>query len=436
MRILLYGINYSPDLTGIGKYTGEMGSWLVRNGHTVNVITGMPFYPQWQIGSAYKGKWWYKENVDGAKVYRCPLYIPKNLSSLKRILHEFSFVLSTVPVWIKIFFRKKYDIVINIAPPFHLGLLPILYAKLRRAKIITHIQDLQVDMAKSLDMIKNQRFLNIMFALEKFILKRSSVVSTISKGIQQKIKNKGIASSKCLLFPNWVDEKMIRPIEKEKSLRNEFGLSQEDKVILYSGNLGGKQGLENIVEAAKDFREEKDVKFVIVGNGGCESNLKVSVKKAELNNVYFHPLLPYEKLSELLAIADIHLVLQKKYATDLVMPSKLTSILAAGGCPLVTAAPESTLYELICENEMGIVIEPDNHLALAKGIRYALNINLERFRNNARYYARKFLAQEIILRNWETTLFALMGIQIVSKPETPLSVVKESSLIESEEVIA
>jgi colanic acid biosynthesis glycosyl transferase WcaI len=419
MKILICGINYAPDLTGIGKYTGEMGSWLAKNGHTVEVITGMPYYPQWQINSAYKKKWWHKENVDGVKVYRCPLYVPGKVSSVTRILHEFSFVLSTLPVWIKKLFSKKYDVVISVSPPFHLGALPLLYSKLRRTKIVTHIQDLQVDVAKDLRMINNRRLLNTMFAMEKFILKGSSAVSTISKGLLKKIKNKGIAAANCLLFPNWVDENTIRPLSKEKSLRNEFGLSREDKVILYSGNLGEKQGLENIIEAAKSFREEPSVKFVIVGSGGGEMKLKEAANDAGLTNIQFHPLVSYEKLPALLAMADLHLVLQKKNAADLVMPSKLTSILAAGGCPLVTAPEGSTLHKLINRNEMGIVVEPDDHRLLTQGIRFALNNSLEKFRDNAREYASKYLSKETILRNWETILFRLSR----NVPEKQASVV-------------
>jgi len=436
MRILLYGINYSPELIGIGKYSGEMGSWLAKRGHLVHVITAMPYYPQWQINKAYKGKWWHKEYISGAKVYRCPLYVPRKASSLKRIIHEFSFVLSTIPVWVRMLFQKKYDVIISVAPPFHLGLLPLLYSKLRRTKMITHVQDLQVDVAKELGMIKNPSFLNVMFMLEKFILKRSTSVSTISKGMQHKINDKGINTSQCLLFPNWVDETFIRPMEKNESLRKEFGLSESDKVILYSGNLGEKQGLENIVEVAKNYKEQAHIKFVIIGSGAAETRLKEAVKNAGLKNISFHSLLPYEKLSASLAMADLHLVLQKKDVEDLIMPSKLISVLAAGGCPLVTASHGSTVHELICKNELGIVVEPDSYLALDNGIRQALNNNLEKFRSNARNYAKKFLTKENILKTWEKKLFALTRSQFIPKSEGSLVEIKETKIITPEKITA
>jgi colanic acid biosynthesis glycosyl transferase WcaI len=427
MRILICGINYAPEMTGIGKYTGEMCNWLAANGHTVEVITAMPYYPQWEIDKNYKRKWWHKEYIDGVKVYRCPLYVPKKISSAKRIIHEFSFVLSTLPVWIKKLFSKKYDVVVSVSPPFHLGAFPLLYSKLRRTKMITHIQDLQVDVAKDLKMINNKHLLNAMFGVEKFILKQSTAVSSISKGMLKKISEKGIAASSCILFPNWVDANVIYPLSKEHSLRAAYGIPQTDKVILYSGNLGEKQGLENIIEAAKSFRNDDSVKFVIVGTGGGEMKLKEMVKESGLTNIRFFPLVSYERLPNLLAIADLHLVLQKGNASDLVMPSKLTSILASGGCPLVTAHADSSLYKVIKKHDMGLVVEPDDPVALTEGIRYALNTDLNGYRTNARYYAANHLSKDVILRNWENSLLDLNN-KVLEKDVSVVVINKKTAL--------
>lgn len=404
MRILIYGINFAPELTGIGKYTGEMSAWLAQKGHTVDVITAIPYYPMWKAQSGYSNRWWRTEVIEGARVVRCPLYIPGKVTSVKRIVHEFSFVMTLFPVWLKTLFQKKYDRVICVAPPFHLGFLPLLYARIKGAKLVTHIQDLQVDAAKDLGMITNQRFLKIMFGAEKFILKRSAAVSTISPGMQRKIESKGIAAEKIIMFPNWVDEHTIKPLGKDQSLRNEFGLQQNDKVILYSGNLGEKQGLEIIIEVAKHFIRQPGVVFIISGSGGGKEKLENAVKEAGLGNVKFFPLQPYEKLSALLATADVHLVLQKKSATDLVMPSKLVSILAAGGCPIVTAVPGSTLYDVVHQYQAGILIEPENAVALQEGIEKALVSNLDVYKANARRYAEQFLSKENIMKQWEAAL--------------------------------
>lgn len=409
MRILIYGINYSPELTGIGKYTGEMASWLVKQGHDVSVITAPPYYPEWKVHKVYSRKLWHKEIFDGVKVYRCPLYVPNNVTSLKRIIHEFSFLASILPIWILTLFQKKYDVVFCISPPFHLGLLPLLYAKIRGAKFINHIQDLQVDAAKDLGMIKNKRFLDIMFKIEKYIFDSGNFVSTISTGMQRKIRNKGIEEEKQFLFPNWVDETIIYPLSKEQSLKSEFGFQEHDRIILYSGNLGEKQGLEIIIEIAKLLVDKKNIHFVISGSGGGKEKLIKMVEESGLKNIAFYPLQPYEKLSALLAMADLHLVLQKKSASDLVMPSKLTGILAAGGCALVTAAPGTSLYHIVHKYDMGILVEPESISALRDAIEKALSINLDEIRNNARSYAEKYLSKNSILSDFERQLYEIIG---------------------------
>lgn len=415
MRILLYGINYAPELTGIGKYTGEMAEWLAERGHDVHVLTAMPYYPEWEVHSKYKGNIWHTERIEGVNVHRVPLYVPKEVSVMKRIMHEFSFLLSTIPFWLRFLVEKKFDVVFCIAPPFHLSIAPWLYNMLKPGIRINHIQDLQVDAARDLGMIKNKRFLDIMFALELFFLKKGTRVSTISGGMQKKILNKGIAAGDMFFFPNWVDSKTIFPLPKEESLRQDMGFNMFDKIVLYSGNLGEKQGLDAIIRIAERFTLQSEVKFVICGSGGAKDNLRQQADSAGLENVFFFPLQPYEKLSRLLAIADLHLVLQKGSAADLVMPSKLTGILAAGGCALVTANPGTALYEVIKEHDMGILVPPDDESALGEGITQGLYGGSTQIKKNARDYAEQYLDKKQILLSLERELQALMRERIMKR---------------------
>jgi len=409
MRILIFGINYAPELTGIGKYTGEMGAWLAAQGHEVTVVTAPPYYPEWKIRADYKRKGWYKEKLEGVTIYRVPLYVPKVVTAKKRIIHEFSFLAGVFPVWLKLLFKRKFDVVININPPFHLGIFALLYAKLKRTKLLTHIQDLQIDAAKDLGMIRNQALLKGMFKAEKYILKKSDAVSSISLGMQTKILVKEVLEYKLILFPNWVDENAVRPLGVADSLRQEWNIPLEDKVILYSGNLGEKQGLEILLDAADELKGEQDVRFVIVGNGGAREMLEARANSLELSNVQFYPLQPYEKLSALLATADIHLVLQKKLAADLVMPSKLTGILAAGGCTLVTAMPETSLYEVIDQHGLGLIVEPESAKALVEGISELLAMDRTIYKQAARDYAVNYLAKDQIMKDFEAKLHGLTG---------------------------
>lgn len=374
-----------------------MGAWLAQQGETVEVITTLPYYPEWAVHASHRGKWWHTEQLAGVRVHRCPFYVPGNVTSLKRILHEFSFVLSSLVYWLPVFFGKRYDVVICLSPPFHLGLLPVFYSKLRRVPLWCHIQDLQIDMAKELGMLKNKWFLDSMFRVERFILKRCTVVSTISEGMVRKVTQKNVIQQECVLFPNWVDGNLVRPLPSAQSLRTELGLHSTDKVVLYSGSLGEKQGLEIIVEAAKSFVSQPEVKFLIFGSGGGKNKLETLVRDYGLTNVRFYPLQPAEKLSALLATADIHLVLQKKSASDLVLPSKLTGILAAGGYALVSAVSGTTLHEVMSTHNIGLVIEPESAEKLVTAIRESLVSNLTPYRTNARRYAERYLNREAIL---------------------------------------
>ncbi|MCE7066140.1 WcaI family glycosyltransferase [Dyadobacter sp. CY326] len=429
MRILIYGINYDPELTGIGKYTGQMARWLANSGHDVNVITAMPYYPEWKLNENYKGKLWHCEKKDGVKVYRVPLYVPAKISSSKRIVHEFSFLLSILPVWFYTLFKRKYDIVMYISPPFHLGIFPYLYSKLRGAKFTTHIQDLQVDAAQDLGMIKNETLLKWMFYTERFILQHSDTVSTISVGMKKRLVKKGIPESRISLLYNSVDTTKIMPLIKEQSLMKFFNLDTKDRVVLYSGNIGEKQGLEHLVEAAKRLLHRPEIKFVIVGSGAYKEKLMALAKDYGCHNVLFLPLQPYELLSELMAVADLHVVLQKQSASDLLMPSKLSTILAAGGCSIVSALPGTSLYEIVDQNNLGFLIKPECAESLCEAIENALSCDLQIYKLNARAFAENYLEAQNILAGFEKQLVHMVHpsfnkrieIQTTSKLEGELN---------------
>lgn len=411
MRILLYGINYSPELTGIGKYTGEMAEWLAAKGHEVHVITAMPYYPEWSVHAAYKGKAWHTEQINGVHVHRTPLYVPKDVGAAKRIVHEFSFLLSSGVHWFKLFFTNRFDVVFSIAPPFHLAIAPWVYRWLKKTIWINHIQDLQVDAAKDLGMIKNKALLNIMFKMEAFFLNRATRVATISEGMQKKILAKKIEAQRLLFFPNWVDSKVVYPLSRKRSMRQELGFTDADKIVLYSGNLGEKQGLDAIIQVASQLRSNNQIKFVICGSGGAKQKLMDMSKELALDNVFFFGLQPYEKLASLLAMADLHLVLQKASAADLVMPSKLTGILAAGGCALITAEPGTTLYDVVNQYKMGFLVPPESVERLTETIHVALSQDNALIKENARRYSEQYLEKDKILTAFEEDLKHLVNLK-------------------------
>lgn len=403
MKILLYGINYAPELTGIGKYTGEMATYLAAQGDEVEVITAPPYYPQWRVQDAYRGSGYRQEVIEGVKVLRCPLYVPSEVNGVKRILHEFSFVFSSLRYWIPRYFRR-YDAIVCISPPFHLGFLALPHKWFHGTYVVNHIQDLQVDAARDLGIIKQGWLLDLLEKAERWLLRRVSAVSTISTGMLRKIVKKGIKEQDIILFPNWVDSTLVYPLSRSASARADWGFDDNDRIVLYAGNLGEKQGLENILEVAYRMQDVPRLTFLIIGEGGAKTRLVAQAERMRLTNVIFKPLQPLAKLSASLAAADVHLVLQKKAAADLVMPSKLTNILAVGGHAVVTAEAGTTLYDTVKAYHLGTLVDPEDINALEEGLRAVLAGQRESDIRGALDFARQRLDKRSILSEFRQIL--------------------------------
>ena len=413
-RILFIGGNYYPEPIGIGKYNGEMIDMLAREGHHCTVITSYPYYPQWKVQQPYSSKpVWFKKEVKkvagnhaapAIQLYRCPQYIPTRPTGKARMLLDLSFCLSAfLLVVCLLFFKRKYDLVIVVAPCFQLGLLGILYKKLKGAKFLYHIQDLQIDCARDLNMITSARIISLLLKAEKYILRNADIISSISPGMIKKIKDK--CNREVVSFPNWVDTAQYFPLAEREALKKEFNFAPTDKIVLYSGAIGEKQGLENIIHIAKSLEHFNHLKFVICGSGPYRDALYTLQKTLSLKNVVFLQLQPPHKLNHFLNMADIHLVLQKSNASDLVMPSKLTTILSVGGVSIITASKNSSLYQLVEANEMGVLVEPDNRGQLLAAIERTLNNDNAHINKNARAYAENFLSIQKVIAGYAEYAF-------------------------------
>jgi len=413
-RILFIGGNYYPEPIGIGKYNGEMIDMLAREGHYCTVVTSYPYYPHWKVQQPYTQKpIWFKKEVthtDGIltsppiHVYRCPQYIPTRPTGKTRILLDLTFCISAFFLLATcLLFKKKYDLVIVVAPCFQLGLLGILYKKIKGAKFLYHIQDLQIDCARDLNMIKSTRIISLLLKAEKYILQNADIISSISPGMIKKIKDK--CNKNIVLFPNWVDTSLYFPLDERAALKKEFNFSPTDKIVLYSGAIGEKQGLENIIHIAKSLEHFNNLKFVICGSGPYRDALYTLQKTLSLKNVVFLQLQPPHKLNHFLNMADIHLVLQKSNASDLVMPSKLTTILSVGGVSIITANKNSSLYQLVEANKIGVLVEPDNRSELLAAIERTLNNDNAHINKNARAYAENFLSIQKVIAGYAEYAF-------------------------------
>lgn len=364
MRILINSINYAPELTGIGKYTGEMAEWLAARGFEVRIVTAPPYYPAWKIGAGYSSKWYSREHKEGVTVIRCPLWVPQRPTGLTRILHLATFAISCFPLMLWQALTWRPNIILVIEPPLFCAPGAWLTARISRGMAWLHIQDFEVDAAFDLGILRFRFLRTIVTTFERWLLWGFDRVSTISERMLDRLASKGVPGNRQMLFSNWVDTSVIRPLEPPYRLRKELNVPDGSFVLLYSGNMGKKQGLEILADVAKMLPHRKDILFILCGDGAAREGLESLV--TGMTNVRFLPLQPAECLNDLLNIADVHLLPQRVDAEDLVMPSKLTSMLASGR-PVIATAREGTQVADVVK-QCGVTVRPGDAVALKDAI--------------------------------------------------------------------
>jgi len=405
-RILLISHNFSPEPIGIGKYNGEMLNWLVSRGHDCTVITTFPYYPFWKVQAPYNNLWYKKEVIYNEQskatltVYRCPSYIPSDPTGKQRAIQDFSFwVTKFFMVFKTLLYKQKFDLIVTIAPPFHLAYLGLLLRKIKGGKLLYHIQDMQIEAARDLKLFSKKAVLTGLFKVEHHILKSADYVSSISDGMIRKIKAK--VNRDIVFFPNWVDTNYFFPMPDRAALKTKWGYKHDDIVYLYSGAVGVKQRLERILVTAGELLHHEHIKFIICSSGPYNDVLQEQAQIKGLTNIAFLQVQEKNVFNEFLNMADIHLVLQIADAGDLVMPSKLTTILAVGGASIITAAKGTSLYDMVNGYNFGYVVEPQDKeqqdLLTQQILDIKLDDRLEEKRTNARDYAVKYLNVDMVM---------------------------------------
>ncbi len=394
MRVLIYSANFWPEQVGIGKYSGEMANWLVSQGHEVRVVAAPPYYPNWRICQGYRWPPYKREMRAGISIWRAPLWVPKSPGGLRRMLHLLSFALASLPaVLCQMFWRPQ--VVLTIAPALVCAPAGWLLARLCGARAWLHIQDFEVDIAFNMGLLKSGLLQRVALGLERWLLRRFDTVSSISHRMVSRLVAKGVAGERTRYFPNWVDISHVSPSCSGGSYRRELAVPPEKLVVLYSGTLGAKQGLLIIPEIAKLLAGRSDILFVICGDGALKEELKTRTR--DLPNVLLLPLQPFERLGELLTMANIHLLPHSSDAADLVLPSKLTGMLASGRPVVATCAPDTELASVV--SQCGMVTTPEDPEHLARVVlKLADNPRLRaELGRRARAWAEEHLQRDVVL---------------------------------------
>ncbi|MBR8831640.1 MAG: hypothetical protein N5P05_001079 [Chroococcopsis gigantea SAG 12.99] len=400
MKILLYSYNYHPEPIGIAPLMTELAEGLVKRGHQVRVVTAVPWYPANCIPPEYEGKLYQKEARNGVNIQRCFVWIKGQRNLKNRILFELSFVFLS-------FFQAlrgwRPELIFLTVPGLPVAVPAALIGTIYRAPIILNLQDILPDAAVQVGLLKNKNIIRVFAALEAFAYHSATKISVISDGFTKNLLGKSVPAEKIVEISNWVDVNFVKPLPKEESyFRQENGL-QGKFVVLYSGNIALTQPLETLIDAAALLTHIPDLAVVIVGKDDALIRLEKYRQKRGAHNLLLLPFQPREKLPEMLAAADISMVLQKRNVISFNMPSKI-QVLLASGRPIIASVPATgTAARAIELSGGGLVVPPENPKLLSKAILelYGDPLRVKELSLRGRQYAEEHYSFETALDRYE-----------------------------------
>lgn len=366
MKIILWGINYRPEATGIAPYNAELAEFIAGRDHEISVVTGFSYYPHWRKAAADRRRLYRRDRINGVDVFRCAQYVPETVTTLRRIAHELSFGVSSL---LRVLFLPRADVYVVVSPPLCLGFFAWIATKLKRSRYVFHVQDLQPGAAVGLGMVKNRGFIRLLYALERFAYRHAAAVSGISDGMMEEFRRKGLPARKRIYFPNWLRQS-VGEAGQRGAFRRKFELPSDQLLAVYSGNLGRKQGIDVLLETAKRLAEGGGpaVTIAIIGAGAEREALAAQIATLNLPNLRLLPLLSDDDYAQMLVDADVGLITQASGTGQYFFPSKLLSLLQAG-LPVATVADESSeLARAVHEGGFGVNVLPGRPDELAAAL--------------------------------------------------------------------
>jgi colanic acid biosynthesis glycosyl transferase WcaI len=388
MRVIVWGINYAPEFTGIAPHSVALCEFLDAQGHDVEMVTSFAYYPTWQKRAEDRGRLYRTDVVHGVRVHRCWHFVPARVSALKRIIHEGSFVFTST---LRALFLERPDVFVVVSPPLLLGAAAWFVGKLKRAPFVFHVQDMQPDAAVGLGMLKQSWFTRALYALEAFAYRHAARTSGITRGMLKSFRNKGVPESKLIYFPNAIHLKNEEPAPARGEFRKLHGFPADDFLAIYAGNLGVKQGLEVLLDTAAILRD-KPIRFLICGDGAQREALAARAREMQLPNFSMLPLQVGRDYRALLIDADVCFITQQAGGGNSFFPSKLLGIVAESKPIVTVAAPESELALSVGEGKFGVNVPPGRPQELAAILTSLANDphRLATYGANGRRYVEQF----------------------------------------------
>ncbi|MFD3456508.1 glycosyltransferase family 4 protein [Streptomyces sp. NPDC058691] len=353
--------NYAPEHAGIGPYATQIAEhWATPDGGgaEVHVLAGMPHYPSWRLDPAYRGVWRAEEHRAGVTVHRRRHTVPPRQTALRRALFEASVLahgLVAAP-------RIRPDAVVAQMPSLAGGVIGARVAARHKVPYIPVVQDLMGAAAAQSGIRGGDRAAAVAGAAEAYALKRATLVGVIHETFVDKVAAMGVDRGRIRLVPNW--SHVARPSAPREETRARLGWARGQIVVLHSGNMGLKQGLDVLVEAA---RRDPSVRIVLMGDGNQRERLRQLA--ADVPNLEFAPPAGDAEFPDVLAAADVLAVTQRASVLDMSIPSKLTSYFAAGRPVVASVAAEGGTAQEVLRSEAGLLVAPEDPEAFLKAVR-------------------------------------------------------------------
>ena len=362
VRIQIICPHFEPDVAPTGLVISAIVRGLAEQGHEVDVVTSLPWYSAHAVEESWKGRIIRSERTAWGSISRVYPF-PTNKRNIAARAAGFGGFTALAGVC-SLFKRRRPDVVLAMSPPLTLGLAAWSTSRLRRAPLVFNVQDVFPDVAVALGAITNRRLIRLLEGLERFVYRRSAVVTVLSEDLRSNVEAKlvgaaapGAAGARVRVIPNFVDTERIRPQDRDNSYRAEFGLGSRS-VVMYAGNLGFSQPLELMVEAARELGDRDDIVFVINGEGSRRTELESLADG--LGNVVFVDFQPAERLAEVLAAGDVHVIALRRGLAASSVPSKLYSILAAGRPVLAALDSGTEVADVVDSQGAGLVVAAED----------------------------------------------------------------------------
>ncbi|MET9965942.1 glycosyltransferase [Streptomyces sp. NPDC006356] len=354
--------NYAPEHAGIAPYATQTAEHVAACGADVEVLAGMPHYPAWRVQDDYRGRWRMVETRGGVRVHRRRHFVPSRQTALLRALYEASFLAhaSLAPP------TGRPDLVISQMPALAGGFVGSRIARRHGVPHVVVVQDLMGAAAAQSGMRGGGHVASVVAEVEARVLRTAALIGVVHESFVDHVIAKDVPARRVRVVPNW--SHVAPPTGDRRAVRSRLGWGEEECVVLHSGNMGLKQGLEVLVETARiAARETPRMRFVLMGDGSRRAHLQHLA--TDLPNVDLLPPAADSDFPDVLAAADVLAVTQRASVVDMSLPSKLTSYFVSGRPVVASVAAHGGTAQEVRRAGAGLVVRPEDPEALHNAVK-------------------------------------------------------------------